>query len=125
MSKLLISDLRLWVSLGCLEQEKCHTQCVSFDIGVTFIDPPKGTYSDHLEDSLCYAKIIDVAKDTADSKKYNLIEHLASSVHRAISASMKEKNLGDNTLSVKVTKLSPPVADLHGGVSFTYCGQTE
>jgi dihydroneopterin aldolase len=119
-SNLTVSDLRLWVHLGCSEQEKHHAQCVSFDIGIVFSEAPQGTISDDLKDAFCYAEATQLIKITVENKRYNLIEHLAADVHNILTLSLKKQEFNNATLSVTVIKLSPPVADIHGGVSFTY-----
>ncbi|MDP4832209.1 MAG: dihydroneopterin aldolase [Rickettsiaceae bacterium] len=119
-SNLIISDLRLWVHLGCSEQEKHHAQCVSFDINIVFSAAPQGTISDNLKDAFCYAEATKLIKTTIENKRYNLIEHLAADIHAILAASLKQQKFNDTELSVTVIKLSPPVTDIHGGVSFTY-----
>ena len=122
LSNLIISDLRVWVHLGCSIQERHHAQCVSFDICITFSKNPKATASDDLNDGFCYAKAIDLIKEAAGSKNYNMIEHLAAYVHNILNTSLEQKGFSDASLAVTVVKLSPPVPDIHGGVSFTYYG---
>lgn len=122
LSKLIISDLRLWVHLGCSQQERHHAQCVSFDICITFPENPKATASDDLNDGFCYAQATDLIKEAIESKSYNMIEHLATYVHNILHTSLKQKGFSDAYSSVTVVKLSPPVPNIHGGVSFTYCG---
>lgn len=121
LSNITISDLKLWVHLGCSEQEKHHPQCVSFDISINFTTPPKAIISDNIEDAFCYANATELIKKTIKNKRYNLIEHLAAETHKILNDSLKKQNF-DAQLLVTITKLSPPVADIHGGVSFTYSG---
>lgn len=120
--KLNISDLRLWVHLGCSEQEKHHPQCVSFNISITSSSNIKATYSDNLDDAFCYSKATKLIKKSISKKRYNLIERLACDVYDILWQILKDLEFTDSALSITVTKLSPPVRDIHGGVSFTYCG---
>ena len=124
LSKLLISDLRLWISLGCLEQERYNKQCVSFDICVVFPNPPKAVLTDNIKDSICYAHIVDLVKTVVEGKQYKLVERLATDVYDVIDSYLQKKEFNSESLSVKVTKTSPPVPDVHGGISFTYCGKS-
>lgn len=117
---LTILDLRIWLHLGCSEQERHQPQCVSFDISITFPKGLKGTSSDDINDSFCYGEATKLIKETISSKPYNLIEHVASDVHEVLLGSLREKGFPEASLLVKITKLSPPVLDIHGGVSFTY-----
>ncbi len=118
-SNITISDLRLWLHLGCSEQEKHHRQCVSFNININFSSFPKGAISDDIKDTFCYGGATKLIKKNIEDKKFNLIEHLAATVHNILKNSLKEQNFSAD-LSVTVVKLSPPVKDIHGGVSFTY-----
>ena len=120
-SNITISDLRLWVHLGCSEQEKHYPQCVSFNININFSTNPKAAVSDNIKDAFCYANATRLIKKTIENKNYNLIEHLAFEVHTLLKDSLQKQNFNAN-LSVTIIKLSPPVADIHGGVSFTYQG---
>ncbi|MEM6338374.1 MAG: dihydroneopterin aldolase [Pseudomonadota bacterium] len=120
--KLNISDLRLWVHLGCSEQEKHHPQCVSFNVSITSSSNLKATYSDNLDDVFCYSKATKLIKKSISKKRYNLIERLACDVYDILWQILKDLEFTDSALSITVTKLSPPVRDIHGGVSFTYCG---
>lgn len=120
--KLTISDLRLWVHLGCSEQEKYYPQCVAFNVSITFSKNLKALSSDNLYDGFCYAKATKLLKESLAKKRYNLIEYLASDVYNILQSSLKKLGFTDSSLSVTVTKLSPPVSDIHGGVSFTYNG---
>ena len=107
--------------LGCSEQEKHHHQCVSFNISINFSANPKATISDDLEDTFCYGDATRLIKKTIQNKHYNLIEHLAAKVHNLLKDSLEKQNF-NASLSVTINKLSPPVEDIHGGVSFTYYG---
>ena len=118
--KLNISDLRLWVHLGCSEQEKHHPQCVSFNVSLISSNKLKATYSDNLDDGFCYSKATKLIKESISKKRYNLIERLACDVYDILWQSLKDLGFVGSALSITVTKLSPPVRDIHGGVSFTY-----
>ncbi len=120
--KLNISDLKLWVHLGCSEQEKHHPQCVSFNVSITSSSKLKATYSDNLDDGFCYSKATKLIKELTSKKRYNLIERLACDVYDILWQRLKDLGFADSILSITVTKLSPPVRDIHGGVSFTYDG---
>lgn len=117
-----ISDFRLWVHLGVTDEEKFHHQCVSFKISITFSRDLKAISSDNLDDAFCYVKSTELLKEIVRKKRYNLIEHLAGDVYKTLKTSLDESGFVDSSLSVTVTKLSPPLRDIHGGVSFTYNG---
>ena len=108
--------------LGYSEQERYQTQCVSFTIAINFAQNPKATLSDDLNDSFCYAEAISLVREHIKNKHYKLIEYLATEVHNILNSSLIQKKFKNTNLSVTVLKLSPPVPDIHGGVSFTYYG---
>ena len=122
LTNITISDLVLWVHLGCSEEERFHPQSVSFDIIVSFMQPPKATINDDLNDTFCYAKAVQLIKKSLKGRHFNLIEHLAATIHDILSDTIKKQNL-EASVSVTITKLSPPIPDIHGGVSFTYSGE--
>jgi dihydroneopterin aldolase len=118
-SKLIIADLRLWVHLGCGEEEKLHPQMVSIDIEVIFKNPPKAVTTDYLEDTICYAQLVQKVKEVCAGGRFNLIERLVGDIHAAIqSHTASHKHLVES-INVTVCKVSPPVPDVHGGVFFT------
>ena len=114
-----INDLRLWVAIGCSNEEKALPRCVSFDISIQFSGQVIAAVNDNLEFSVCYAKIVKKVQELCSKKKFNLIEYCAGEVHRIVRELVQ---LPVGNITVKATKLLPPVPDIHGGVSFTYCG---
>ncbi|MDF3048329.1 MAG: dihydroneopterin aldolase [Candidatus Midichloriaceae bacterium] len=119
-SKLVIADLRLWVHLGCGEEEKLHPQMVSFDIEVLFKNPPKAIANDCLEDTICYAKLVQEVKAVCAGGRFNLVERLTGDVHASIKNYIANQKCLVESINVTVCKISPPVPDVHGGVFFTY-----
>ena len=116
--KLSISDLRIWVSIGCSDEEKLLMQCVSFDIEILFLKPPNATKTDNIEDTVCYAGLVRDIQELCQGKKFNLIEYLGAEIHNLISHNI---HTPIEKIRVKTTKITPLVQNIHGGVSFTYC----
>ena len=112
---LAISDLRLWLHLGCSEQEKFLPQPISLDIQIEFNSCPEGVQDDNLDGVICYAVLTKKIKEFCEIRRFNLIENVAASVHSIIS-----KVVVDAKITVKATKIKSPVESIHGGVSFTY-----
>jgi dihydroneopterin aldolase len=119
--KIAINDLRIWLHLGYSEEEKHHPQLISFNIELIFKSPPSSCSTDQLEDTVCYAKIIQYVQDLCQNRKFNLIEYLATEVYRVINDSLGDKKQDIFLINVTICKISPPIANVHGGVSFTYC----
>jgi dihydroneopterin aldolase len=119
--KLLISDLRIWLRLGYKEEERFYPQLVSFNIELIFKFPPVATTTDKLEDTVCYLEIVQNVKNLCQSKEFCLIEYLAAEIYRDINKTLEDKKHIISQVNVTICKMSPPIADIHGGVSFTYC----
>lgn len=118
---LLISDLRLWVHLGCSAEEKFHSQLVSVNIDFTFKSPPLGLTTDRLEDTICYLEVVQSIQSLVQSKQFNLIEHLTHDIYRAINNLLVQKKHIISSIRVTTHKVAPPVPGVHVGVLFTYC----
>ncbi len=117
--QLTVSDLRVCVHLGCSDEEKRNAQPVSIDIILQFFALPTGAITDGLDDTICYYSIVELVKDSIQNLHFNLVERLGYYIHDIISKYCKQtKNI--ELITVKVTKVAPPVAGICGGVSFTY-----
>lgn len=122
---LTLSDLRTWVRLGCSDQEKHHTQMVSFTIELNFKKPPIGTLTDDLDNTVCYVAIAENIKTLCALRRFNLIEHLAAEAAQAVLPALESQKSNIATVKITLKKPSPPLEGLHGGVLFTYCFQPE
>ncbi len=119
-TKLSILDLRLWIHLGCSDEEKKHPQPVNFNIELTFTNNLKAMLSDCLNDAVCYAKIAKNIEDYCKDKKFNLIEHLTKSVAQIIEESLDTKKQLISSVKLIVHKINPPIPNLLRGVTFEY-----
>ncbi|WP_265025286.1 MAG: dihydroneopterin aldolase [Wolbachia endosymbiont of Ephestia elutella] len=122
---LLISDLRLWVHLGCSAEEKFSPQLVSIDIDLTFKSPPSGLTTDQLKDTICYLEVVQNIQSLVQGKQFNLIEHLTHEIYRAINNLLLRKKHIISSVRVTTHKIAPPVPGVHGGVFFTYCNELQ
>ena len=132
--KLLISDLRLAVYLGCNINEKATKQTVSVDIVIQFLELPLGAKTDQLQDTVCYARMveyihrfleidIDNQNDTTwingkNHREFNLIEHLCVEIHKAIVTFLAANQFSDSLVTVMLNKQNPPVIGVNGNISF-------
>jgi FolB domain len=122
---LLISDLRLWVHLGCSAEEKSSPQLVSIDVDFTFKSPPSGITTDQLKDTICYLEVVQSIQSLVQGKQFNLIEHLTHEIYRAINNLLLRKKHIISSVRVTTHKIAPPVPGVHGGVFFTYCNELQ
>ena len=94
---------------------------MSFNIDLNFQVLPVGAMNDNLEDTVCYSKLVQSIKSFCRDKKFNLVEHLATEVYKVVNESLQDHRSLVNSINVTAHKVSPPVPDIHGGVTFTYC----
>src|SRR5262245_31578345 len=114
MSLLEFRAARLSVRLGCGADERATAQAVDLDVSVRFAKPPRACQSDDLDDTVCYADLIEAARARVAGNEFKLVEHLAQVLYDALRPLVPR----DAELWLRVTKLRPPVAELAGGVSF-------
>ncbi|MBP9726790.1 MAG: dihydroneopterin aldolase [Gammaproteobacteria bacterium] len=97
------------VHLGWTEQERETPQKIALDISLRFHQLPSACLSDELEDTQCYAQLIDIADKICQSAAFKLLEHLACKIYEAIKQQLNNPSI---TVSVRVHKLNPPVSHL-------------
>ncbi len=113
-SSLCLNALELPVKIGCAERERRSPQPVRFDLRLRFAVPPRGCQTDQIEDTPCYAQLSQIIRKISTQNEFQLIEKLGWDVH----AALREALPSDCLLSLRVTKIHPPVPDLLGGASF-------
>jgi dihydroneopterin aldolase len=106
---------RLAVRLGCGVEERATPQAVDLDLAIRFAAPPPACASDRLDQTVCYADLIELARQTVAGREFHLVEHLA----QVVFARLRPLVPADAALWLRVTKLEPPVEGLAGGVAFS------
>ena len=114
MALLELSGARLWVRLGCGADERARPQAVDLDLAVRFAELPAACESDKLEDTVCYAELVERARERVRGRKFQLLERLAHELF----AQLRPLVPPGAELCLRVTKLRPPIEELSGGVSF-------
>ncbi len=112
--------MRIWVHLGCSDEEKFHPQMISLDININFKSCLKGAETDNLSDAICYAQLVKEVELATKGKKFNLVEKLAKSVHDAVTIFASNHQEYIEFIEVIVHKISPPVPSIHGGVKWLH-----
>ena len=79
MDKILIRDLKIFAYHGVNEEEKINGQNFVFDIDL-FVNMTKACYSDDVNDTVSYAKVIKTVTKVVTEKKYNLLEKAADAI---------------------------------------------
>ena len=80
MDKILIRDLKIFAYHGVNEEEKVNGQN-DIDLTVNMI---KACYSDNVDDTVSYAKVIKTVTRVFTAEKYNLLEKAAQITAEAI-----------------------------------------
>lgn len=81
--KILIRDLSLFAYHGVNPEEKENGQTFRLDIDC-YVNITKACYSDNLDDTVSYAKIIKLVRRVFTAEKYDLIERAAQVVADAV-----------------------------------------
>lgn len=116
ISTLRMKGLKINAHLGWSDAERESTQPVMVDVIIQFPEPPPACQSDKLSHTLCYEELSQIIKHYCQHNTFKLIERMAYKLYREI----KIRVLSGSQISITVTKLNPPLADLQGNTSFTY-----
>jgi len=114
-STLLIKQLELSVNLGWRSAERRQEQPVLVDIHIEFPKPPSACESDNLDDTICYAKLVNELREKIIVKHYRLVEHLGLDIYQITKTHLPLLS----KVIVHVTKY-PKLDGLTGGVCFSY-----
>src|SRR5262245_18102619 len=82
MPELEIHAARLHVRLGRGAPERAQPQDVDLDVSVRFAALPAACESDELGDTVCYAKLIEQARELCAGREFRTVEHLAYAIGR-------------------------------------------
>jgi dihydroneopterin aldolase len=110
-----VEAIRLSVHLGCEADERAVPQAVEVKIAIRFAALPAACWTDALDDTVCYAELANLAREHCAAHEFRLIERLALELHGLVRARLPR----GARLSLTVTKLAPPVAEIERGVRFT------
>lgn len=83
MDKIIIRDLKIFAYHGVNPEEKENGQHFVFDIDMD-VNMTKACYSDHVEDTVSYAKVIKTVTRVVTAEKYDLLEKVAQITADAI-----------------------------------------
>lgn len=97
MDKILIRDLKIFAYHGVNPEEKRDGQHFVFDIDLS-VNMTKACYSDDVNDTVSYAKVIKTVKRVVTGEKYDLLEKVAQITADAILEEYPEVFFVDITL---------------------------
>lgn len=114
LGELQIRGLELQTNLGWRDKELLTPQAIVLDFDILYKNAPAAITTDNLNDTLCYAELIEQIRAKIAAKKYRLIEHLCHDVFQIILSHLSAGAF----LRVSVTK-KPKIDGLNGGVTFS------
>jgi dihydroneopterin aldolase len=76
--------------------------------------------TDKLEDAVCYSRIVKAITSFCQTRSFNLLEHLAASIHKVVDSSIISHRNLVASIYIRACKVSPPNKDIYGGAAFTY-----
>lgn len=115
-SHLRLQSLNLDVNLGWPEQERLQKQTVKVDITVCYLEPPLACITDELDDTFCYAELIQTIQNHVASASFRLLEHLAQSIYRVLKSTLPSHL----KIKIEITKWPPSISNLIDGACFSY-----
>lgn len=110
-----INNLELNLNLGWRSKERSEEQAVLLNMIIRFPKPPQACITDNLDDTTCYAKLIETIRHQISPKNYRLLEHLSAEIYDIA----KKYFPHDSKITVSLTKY-PRIGGLRDGVTFDY-----
>ncbi len=109
---LFLSNMEMYVSLGCSEEERSHKQMITLDLELEFSQNYSASNSDNLEETICYYTLRNNIQRFCDNVSCNLIEYLAKQIYLFIGEKHRD-------ITIKYLKLNkkPPISQI-GSASF-------
>ncbi|WP_026072687.1 dihydroneopterin aldolase [Nodosilinea nodulosa] len=112
MDAIHLTNIRAYGYTGALPEENVLGQWFQVDI-ILYLDLAEASESDRLADTHDYRTVINRAQHIVREANYVLIERLAG----AIAAAALESDPRLQRVTVRVTKLTPPIPDYTGQVA--------
>lgn len=110
-----INNLVLPLNIGLTEQERSVPQDININIKITFNSLPKACYSDNIDETICYERLVTLIKEFCKNNQFKLIENLTFKLHNYI-----QGLISDNSVELTISK-KPPIDSIKGNCSFTLC----
>lgn len=114
-----LNRLELPVFLGLSQEERLQKQLVWVDIILVSPTPSPACTSDQLQDTCCYAKLIEAISQGISTKKFHLVERLGQEIYLIVKSTLKQTPSHHCQVKVEITK-HPDIANLKNGVCFHY-----
>jgi dihydroneopterin aldolase len=66
---------------------------IEINLTIVFHKLPQGCMTDQLQDTVCYATLIDVIKNFCRTKSFHLVEHLAYQLYKLVKQTITSANI--------------------------------
>lgn len=110
-----IKKLILELNIGVEQEERNKLQDIEFNITINFAQPPKACTSNQINDTICYADLVEKIKIFCSNHSFKLIEHLCFKLYEYLT---KDCLSLKDTLILQVCK-NPPIENVKGKCCFT------
>lgn len=110
-SQLELEDIGLDVKLGYSEKERSVSQRILVQIIFRFEEIPSVCVTDHLQDTLCYATLVDELQRFCNNHSFKLIEALGYQLYQFIKKKLSLTHLKSTAVFLRVIK-NPPLSAL-------------
>jgi FolB domain-containing protein len=92
------------ISLGCGEEERATLQKVLVDIILHFEKLPKGSETDEISDTFCYATLAKAIRKFCENQSFKLLEYFTYQLYGFI-----KNHVDQMPITLTVTKFPPTV----------------
>jgi len=100
-TQLMLKNYKLNINLGWDEAERQTKQSVYLDIKIRFLETPKATLTDKLNDTICYDELTKAIDAFCENKSFKLLEHFTHELYKFLQNKINAK------LMLQVTKPQP------------------
>ncbi|BCJ87380.1 dihydroneopterin aldolase [Effusibacillus dendaii] len=116
MDKIILHRMEFYAYHGVFEEESKLGQKFLVDLELS-TELSRAGQTDNLKDTLNYVHIYEIVKQTAQVERYRLIETVAET----IASRILNRLSAVHSVQVTVTKVTPPLEGIMGGVSVQIC----
>ncbi len=113
-----INKLILDISIGVENEERIIPQKIEFYISISFANIPAACHSGNINETICYAKLLESIRLFCLGKEFYLIEQLAFSLHQHLKGHMLHSK---DILKMQICK-APPLKEIKDNCCFTVIG---
>ncbi|MBR1735154.1 MAG: dihydroneopterin aldolase [Alphaproteobacteria bacterium] len=100
------------IILGNNEDERINKRPVIINISIRFLNENRACDNDELNQTICYATLLDFLKKQLEKTNFKLIEKVTQFIYDKINEYVKENRISNIQLRVELIKTNPPAEGL-------------